>query len=41
MMGSVDGVDAPTAASQCANVMFVEAITEREDIHVGSYHHRH
>jgi hypothetical protein len=24
-----------------ANVMSVEAITEGEDIHVGSYHHRH
>lgn len=24
-----------------ANVMSVEAITEGEDIYVGSYHHRH
>ena len=27
-------------ALQCANVMIVEAITEGEGIHVGSYHNR-
>ncbi len=38
---SVDGVDAPRlTASQWANVMIVEAITEGEDIHFGRYPHR-
>lgn len=42
-VGAVEGVDAPPplTASQCANVMSVEVITEAEDIYVASYHHRH